>query len=53
MTCYEELKARGLIAQLTNEEEISTMINEGRLPSISALTPQQILCMLVILWRCA
>ncbi len=30
MTCYEELKARGLIAQVTNEEEISRMINEGR-----------------------
>lgn len=30
MTCYEELKARGLIAQVTNEEEISEMINEGR-----------------------
>ena len=30
MTCYEELKARGLIAQVTNEEEISTMINEGK-----------------------
>ena len=30
MTCYEELKARGLIAQVTNEEEISKMINEGK-----------------------
>jgi tyrosyl-tRNA synthetase len=30
MTCYEELKARGLIAQTTNEEEISKMINEGK-----------------------
>ncbi len=30
MTCYEELKARGLIAQVTNEEEISRMINEGK-----------------------
>jgi len=30
MTCYEELKARGLIAQVTNEEEISEMINEGK-----------------------
>ena len=30
MTCYEELKARGLIAQVTNEEEISTMINTGK-----------------------
>ena len=30
MKCYEELKARGLIAQTTNEEEISRMINEGK-----------------------
>ena len=30
MTCYEELKARGLIAQVTNEEEISRMVNEGK-----------------------
>lgn len=29
MTCYEELKARGLIAQVTNEEEISKMVNRG------------------------
>ena len=30
MTCYEELKARGLIAQVTNEDEISKMVNEGK-----------------------
>ena len=30
MTCYEELKARGLIAQVTNEEEISELINSGK-----------------------
>ncbi|MCL2249689.1 MAG: tyrosine--tRNA ligase [Oscillospiraceae bacterium] len=30
MTLYEELKARGLVAQVTNEEEISKMINEGK-----------------------
>ncbi len=30
MKCYEELKARGLIAQTTNEEEISRMINAGK-----------------------
>ncbi|MBS7225729.1 MAG: tyrosine--tRNA ligase [Clostridiaceae bacterium] len=29
MTVFEELKARGLIAQVTNEEEISKMINNG------------------------
>ena len=30
MTLYEELKARGLIAQVTNEAEISDMINNGK-----------------------
>ena len=30
MTVYEELKERGLIAQVTNEEEISKMINTGK-----------------------
>ena len=30
MTIYEDLVARGLIAQVTNEEEIKTMINEGK-----------------------
>jgi tyrosyl-tRNA synthetase len=30
MGIYEELKARGLIAQVTDEEEIRTMVNEGR-----------------------
>ena len=30
MTLYEELVARGLIAQVTNEEEIRTMINAGK-----------------------
>ena len=30
MQIYEELVARGLIAQVTNEEEIKTMINEGK-----------------------
>ena len=30
MKIYEELVARGLIAQVTNEEEIRNMINEGK-----------------------
>ena len=30
MTLYEELVARGLIAQVTNEEEIKSMINAGK-----------------------
>ncbi len=30
MTVYDELVARGLIAQVTNEDEIKKMINEGK-----------------------
>jgi tyrosyl-tRNA synthetase len=30
MTLYEELTARGLIAQVTDETEISEMINNGK-----------------------
>jgi len=30
MTLYEELQSRGLIAQVTNEAEISSMINAGK-----------------------
>ena len=30
MTCYDELVARGLIAQVTNEDEIRKMVNEGK-----------------------
>ena len=30
MGIYEELKERGLIAQVTNEEEIRNMVNEGK-----------------------
>ncbi|MBE6571683.1 MAG: tyrosine--tRNA ligase [Ruminococcaceae bacterium] len=30
MKIYEELKARGLIAQVTNEEEIRELVNEGK-----------------------
>ncbi len=30
MTCYDELVARGLIAQVTDEEEIKELINHGK-----------------------
>ena len=30
MTCYDELKARGLIAQVTDEEEIRNLVNNGK-----------------------
>ena len=29
MTVFDELKARGLLAQLTDEEEIKELINNG------------------------
>ena len=31
MKIYEELQARGLIAQVTDEEEIRELINNGKL----------------------
>ena len=30
MEIYEELKARGLIAQVTNEDEIRELVNAGK-----------------------
>ncbi len=41
MTVWEELKARGLIAQVTDEDEIKEMVNNGKPHSILALTLQQ------------
>ena len=53
MQLYDELKARGLIAQVTNEEEISEMINNGKERSILALIRPQTACTLATLWRSA
>lgn len=41
MTVWEELQARGLIAQVTNEDEIKEMVNNGKATFILALTPLQ------------
>ena len=30
MTVYEELQARGLIAQVTDEDEIKELVNNGK-----------------------
>ena len=38
MQIYEELVARGLIAQVTNEEEIRKMVTKERQFSTSVLT---------------
>ena len=43
MQIYEELKARGLIAQVTDEEEIRELVN-------NALTPRRTPCMWATLW---
>ena len=48
MQIYEELKARGLIAQVTDEEEIT-----AKLRFTLALTPPLTLFMWVTLWPCA
>ena len=47
MTVFEELKRRGLLAQLTDEEEITLV----RLLSTLVLTQLLILYTLVTLWR--
>ena len=37
MTVFDELKARGLLAQLTDEEEIKELINNGKATSTLVL----------------
>ena len=51
MQIYEELKARGLIAQVTNEEEIRE--TTAKLYFILALTPPPTPSTWGILWPCA
>ena len=41
MKVYDELVARGLIAQVTDEEEIKELVNNGKLFSTSVLTRRQ------------
>ena len=40
MQIYEELQARGLIAQTTNEEEIRDLVNNGRAVFYIGFDPQ-------------
>ena len=39
MTVWEELKARGLIAQVTDEDEIKEMVNNGKAPFYIGFDP--------------
>jgi tyrosyl-tRNA synthetase len=48
MKCYDELVARGLIAQVTDEDEIRNMVNEGKAVFYIGFDPTW-----DILWRCA
>ena len=48
MTIYDELVARGLIAQVTDEKEIKELINNGK--ATSALILQQTAFTLDISW---
>ena len=52
MGIYEELEARGLIAQVTDEAEIRELVNAGKAKFYMALTPRRIPCMWGILWHC-
>ena len=36
MTVFDELKARGLLAQLTDEEEIKELINHGKANAVKS-----------------
>ena len=50
MKVYDELVARGLIAQVTDEDEIKELINEGKAVFILDLIRQPTAFMWVILW---
>ena len=45
---YEELVARGLIAQVTDEKEIRDLVNQGKATFYIGFDPTA-----DILWRCA
>lgn len=53
MTLYDELVARGLIAQVTDEAEIRELINNGKATFILDLTQLQTAFMLDISWHFA
>ena len=50
MGVYEELQARGLIAQVTNEEEIREVVNNGKAVFYIALTAPPTALLPATLW---
>ena len=53
MTLYDELVARGLIAQVTDEEEIKELINNGKATFYIGLTLPLTVFMSAISWHFA
>ena len=53
MGIYEELKARGLIAQVTDEEQIRDLVNNGKATFYIASTARRIACTSATSWHCA
>ena len=53
MGVYEDLQARGLIAQVTDEARVRDLVNTGTAVFILALTLPQTVCTWVTLWHCA
>ncbi len=53
MGIYEELQARGLIAQVTDGEQIRELVNNGKPPSTLALTARRTACTWATSWPCA
>ena len=51
MGVYDELKARGLIAQLTNEEKVRDLLNNGKTSFYIGLIQRLTACMSVTLFR--
>lgn len=53
MKLYDELVARGLIAQVTNEEAIREMIDNGKATFYIGFDCTATPCMSAISWPCA
>ena len=51
MQIYEELKARGLIAQVTDEEEIRELVNAGKATFYIGFDPRKSRHFLFILYQ--
>lgn len=51
MSVFDELKARGMIAQMTNEEKIRDLMENQKIKFYIGFIPRQIACMWAISCR--